>query len=271
MVEAAAKDDTTTTDDDKAGDKGGDDKGAQGGDDDDKGGNGDGGSVTDDQLSTKIDVEEIMEEYGLDSPGDLKEFIGGLSDMKGKIGEHDLDTLIENTKILQKYQADWQLQEEERKREKETPEETIKRLEKENKEILNKSKNQNNRQKASKAAEVALSEFGDTIDTVIKSAKDLPKEYQPFVSEFMGVDNPINEIDITDKAAIRRLTKAGIAKITAFEQAVIKRYRAGKTKIPKVKDADAAAGDTGADDRNPKTLKEAKSLLMQGLAGFGKK
>jgi hypothetical protein len=271
MAEAAAKDDTSIKDDDAgAGDQ--DDKS---GDKDDKGGDNDDG-VKDDQLSGagsgQLDVEEILDEYGLDSADDLKEFIANLSAMQGKIGEHDLDALIENTKTLQKYQANWQQQDEEKRRETETPEQTIARLEKENKNLQTKNVSNANRQKAAKAAETALSDFGDTVETVISSAKALPKEYAPFVAEFMGVDNPINEVDITDKAAVRRLTKAGINKINKFEQAVIKRYRAGKIKIPKVTSTEPTPGSTGSKDAaNPKNLKEAKSLLMQSLAGISNK
>lgn len=228
--------------------------------------------VDDGRVDTDFSVEEILDEYGLDSADELKEFIADLSGMKGKIGENDLDTLIENTKTLQRYQAQWAEQEEARKKENESPEETIARLEKEKKDILAKSAKNENRQKAAKAAENALAEFSDTVSSVASSAKELPKEYRPFLTEFMGVDNPINEVDITDKAAVRRLTKDGVKKLLAFEQAVIKRYRAGKTEIPKVTDTEPAPGKTGKEDtRNPKNLREAKSLIMQSLAGFGGK
>lgn len=236
-------------------------------------GNGEGGSVKDDQLSGEFDVEEILDEYGLESADDLKEFIADLSKMKGKIGENDLDTLIENTKTLKRYQTQWAEQEEAKRREDETPEETIKRLEKEKKDLQTKSAKRENQQKAAQAAEHALAEFNETVTSVAKNAKELPKEYRPFLSEFMGVDNPINEVDITDKAAVRRLTKDGVKKLLAFEQAVIKRYRDGKTAIPKVTETETVPGKTGDQDaRNPKNLKEAKSLIMQSLAGMsGKK
>ena len=45
-------------------------------------------------------------------------------------------------------------------------------------------------------------------------------------------------VSIDDQAAVRRLTKDGIKKMNDFAQLVIKEYRAGKVKIPKVKPAD---------------------------------
>lgn len=272
--------DDTTQDDDKnkdpndkgtqTGDGNGDDKAKAKGD---AGTDGDGKGVKDDQLSAgKLDVEEILDEYGLDSAEDLKGFIAHLADMEGKIGDNDLDTLIENTKTLQKYQANWQQQEEEKLKEKETPEETIARLEQEKTSALNKNKTQADKRKASKAAEAALGEFNDTIDSVIKGNKEVPKEYRGLIKEFMGVDNPINEVDITDKAAVRRLTKAGIKKIQVFEQGVIKRYLDGKVKIPKVTETETGAGSTASTDAaNPKNLKEAKAIMMQSARAYNRR
>ncbi len=268
--------DDTTQDDDKAKDP--DDKGTQqtdGGTDDGKtaAGTDDGKGVKDDQLSTgKLDVEEILDEYGLDSAEDLKGFIAHLADMEGKIGDNDLDALIENTKTLQKYQANWQQQEEEKQREKETPEETIARLEKEKTQALDKNKTQADKQKKSRAAKIAIDEFNDTITSVIEGNKEVPKEYRGIINEFMGVKNPINEVDITDKAAVRRLTKAGIKKIQVFEQGVIKRYLDGKVKIPKVTSTETTPGSTGSTDAvNPKNLKEAKAIMMKSARAYSKR
>jgi hypothetical protein len=270
------KDDKTTDDKGDKGDKGtDDDKGtkadAEGGDKGTKADAGTGdGDLKDDQLSTKIDVEEILDEFGLDSPADLKEFMGTLNEMRGKIGDHDLDTLLENTKKLNQYQAEWQRQSEEKQKEKETPEETIARLEKEKNQALKQNKTQADKRKAAKSAEAALDDFTDTVNTVIDGAKDLPKAYRPMLRKFMGIDNPINEVDITDKAALRRLTKSGIKEMTAFAQQVIKDYRAGKTKIPNV-DPIVPAGDTDAKGKEPKNLKEAKAIMMQSARAFAQK
>jgi len=257
--------DDKTTDDDKGNQNPNGDKGTKTDDNDDTGSaNND---LKDDQLSSKVDVEEILDEFGLDSPADLKEFMGSLNEMRGKIGDNDLDTLLENSKTLEKYQADWQRQEEEKLREKETPEETIARLEKEKHQAITKNKTQAEKRKAQKAAEQALGEFTETIDSVIKSSKDLPEAYRPMLRKFMGIDNPVNEVDITDKAALRRLTKAGIKDMTAFAQQIIKDYRDGKTKIPNVTPTEPAGGEA-AKGKEPKNLKEAKAMMMQSAAAM---
>jgi len=265
--------DDNTNVDEQPGNAGGGDKDPKI-DDGDNGVQSTGKSDHDDKLSggNKLDIEELLDEYGLDSPDELKEFVSGLAEMRGKIGDTDLDTLLENTKTLQQYQENWKAQEEEKRRESETPEQTIARLEKEKKDLQKQNMTQAQRQQAAKAAERALSEFNDTIETVIAGAESLPKEYQNFARKFMGVNNPMNEVDITDRAAVRRVGKANLKEFAKFEQAVIKNYLAGKTKIPKVTTTEPAPGSTGDSARaNPKNLKEAKRIMMESVGAFVKR
>jgi hypothetical protein len=224
--------------------------------------------VKDDKISSDdFSVAELCEDFGLDSPADLKEFVSNLNDMRGKIGDNDLDTLIENTKTLQKYQAEWQRQEEEKRREKETPEETIARLEKEKQQAITQNKTQTEKRKAQEAAKRAYHEFEETVDSVITNSKELPKAYRPMLRKFMGIDNPVTEVDITDKAALRRLTKNGVKEMNAFAQKIIKDYRDGKIKIPNVTPAEPAGGDS-AQGKEPKNLKEAKAMMMRSASAY---
>lgn len=267
MAEGATEEKMNTATDDTDND---DDKEQLG--DDDAGQKDDG--QADDKLSGgKLDVEEILDEYGLDSPEELKDFLASLNEMKGKIGDNDLDTLLENTKTLNQYQENWKAREEEKRRENETPEQTIARLEKEKQDLKTKHLTQAERIKKAKEAEQALDDFTDTVSQVIKSTKSLPKEYRPFAAKFLGIDNPINEVDITDKAAVRRLTKAAVEKdISDFEQTIIKRYLAGKVKVPNVTPTEPTPGATSEmDARNPKNLSEAKKIMMQSVGAFVKK
>ena len=231
----------------------------------------DAGTVKDDQLSTSLDVQEVLEEYDLDSPADLKDFVSELNKKAGKIGDRDLETLVENSKILEKYQADWARMEEEKLRESETPEDTITRLEKEKRDMITDTTKKANQEKSQRAAETALGDFGDTVAKVIASAQEVPKEYRDFASQFMGVDNAMNEVDITDKAAVRRVAKANVKLIQKFEQKVIKRYLDGKVAIPKVTSTETVSNAPGGEDAaNPKTLKEAKKIMMEGIKGFAR-
>jgi hypothetical protein len=249
--------------------------------DDDKGDKGDKGdddTKTDDDLDTGDDdagssgkeyVKEILDEFDLDSPEELKDFVKDLASLKGKIGENDLDKLIENSETLEKFQAHWAKEEQTKLKDSETPEQTIERLEKERDEIQGKRKTDSDNRKAKVAAERALDDFNDTVTGVIKSDKTVPDEYRKFFGKFMGVDNPVNDVNIDDKAAVRRLTKASVKDLMDFEQAVIKRYKSGKAKIPVVTKTETDAG-SDTDGKKIKSLADARRVFRERILGTRK-
>jgi hypothetical protein len=72
-------------------------------------------------------------------------------------------------------------------------------------------------------------------------AMDMPKDQTGFILEFMGVGNPANDIDITDKKAIKRLVSEAAKKKDDYDQAVIAAYLKGKGQTPKVGSAQSGA------------------------------
>jgi len=91
---------------------------------------------------------------------------------------------------------------------------------------------------------------------------EIPKEQQNFISEFFGVGNPFNDIDITDRKAIKKLVADGIKKKEAYDQAIIQAYIKGKEGIPKVAATQAAAPTQDA----PKVmLKDARRIFAETM------
>ncbi len=88
-------------------------------------------------------ISGILDKHGLTSAEELGEFIDNLTSLKGRIGDEDPEELLKAKQTLQTYHKEWAKQEREKIREKETPEETIARLEKELRdEQTRKTKNQ---------------------------------------------------------------------------------------------------------------------------------
>lgn len=237
-----------------------------------EGAGGDTGSGTGDksgspESGTDFDVSEILDEYGLESPAELKEFIGGLNEMRGKVGDADLDELIENSNTLKKFQSEWAKQEREKLKESETPEETIARLEKENEQLANKRKSDRQKMAAAESAKKAIEGFNSTVNAAIEGAKDVPKSWRPFIAKFMGVNNPVNEIDIEDRATVRRLTKDGVKEMSKFAQAVIKDYRDGKVKIPEIASPQSPPSDSSK-PKGAKNLSDARRIMHESMAAL---
>lgn len=214
-------------------------------------------------------VEAILDKYGLTTHEELQEFIDGLAGMKSKLGEADLDEIMESHETLKAYRREWAKQEREKLKEKESPEETIKRLEKEREELERQMTKGEQRRKQSEAAKRHLEEFAKTVVSTIEADEAIPEEYRTFAAALLGVKNPINDVDIRDKAAVRKAWKAyGARVVKDFEQAVIKRYREGKSGLPATPPPAGGGGAPVPADGKAKNLSEARRLAHQSLSAL---
>lgn len=206
-------------------------------------------------------LSNLLLEHDLESPEQLGEFIKDLSKLRGKVGDLDIDDLLENKALMTKYQKHWATQEANKKKEGETEPETIKRLEGEldakNKAEQN-AKSQSDELKENKQA---LDSFNATVMKAIKGVKNVPEEYHSFLTLFMGVENPINEVDLKDRGKIIELTKAGAKQLMDFEQVIIKRYIEKKTDVPAVTTTTDTSTETG--EKPIKSISDARKRMAE--------
>lgn len=205
-------------------------------------------------------LNEILEANDLTDIEDLVELVESGKKVKGKLTDvNALDNIIEKAMTLEKYEQYWAEQEERKRRTEEDPEDTIKRLERELKDkekVLEKTEKE---KKEIQEAKNAIRFYESEVSDMIKEVENISKDQRPFVLEFMGVNNPANEIDITDKRAIKRLVSDGIKKLETYDQQVIKNYLAGKTAVPKM-----GSATTGGEPEKPRVmLKDARKALRE--------
>ena len=208
-------------------------------------------------------VQSVLDEYDIDSPEQLNEFLKNLSGLKDQLGNSDLEELKENSALLKKYQKHWAKEEAAKKEDGETPEETIERLKKENKRIDKEMRSDRAEQEKAERANTDLKTFNSTVTSSVEANKDVPAEYRKFLGEFLGVGNEINEVDLNDKAGVKRISKAGAKKMLDFEQLVIKRYLKGKTETPKI----STATETPSEKPTKITRKNVKAIMVERLKG----
>lgn len=212
-------------------------------------------------LKAQETLNDLMEEHGFDSMEDLTEELNSGKSLKEILGGRDAAKSMKQVETLESYEEYWAMQEETRKREEETETDTVKRLEKRALEAEKALKIRDNELHAAKEAEIALSAFNSDIKNFLKS-EEVPDEYRGIFAKFMGVDNPFNEIDITDKAAVRKFAKTMKKELLDHEQAVIKRYRKGKTDTPVItKTGIQPAGEP----HTFKTMEERASVMKSLL------
>ena len=212
-------------------------------------------------------VQSLLKANKVESVEELEGLLEEGTTLKGRVKDiQNIDELMEKATTFDQYQEYWGYQDELKKREDEEPDETIKRLEGK----IMEGKRVQEDEKKSKAeaaeAEKAIKTYEREVKSLVREA--VGKEESGFINEFFGVDNPFNEIDITDTKAIEKMVKEGVKKKETYDQMVIKKYLAGKTEVP-----DIPSGDTTVPDvPKIKNLKEARKIFAERVGRvFGDK
>ena len=232
----------------------------------------DGQARDDDHVDESEDrIQDLLDKHGFDSYEDLEESVNSLKELEGLIGKRDAKQLVEDADYLAKVKEFWKEQDELKKQEDETYEDTAKRLAKDKKELEQKLKDRDKEEASKKArreveknTERLISSFNTTVNAEVDKAKDLPKEYKSFLKEYLGVDNPANEIDIGLKPEIRSMAREGIKKFQDLEQVIIRRYLDGKIEVPKITTTDGSQTPVDG-EKKVKSMKEARSALYEAF------
>ncbi|MFA5377331.1 MAG: hypothetical protein WC455_16390 [Dehalococcoidia bacterium] len=207
-------------------------------------------------------LSELLKANDLVDADDLLDLVKHGKAIKGKLADlNSIDDILAKATRLEKYEAYWKEQEEKKRREVEDPDQTIARLESELKRKNKDDRDKEEKRKEAERAKQAISGYESEVSALV-SETDIPKEQQGFILEFFGVGNPANDIDITDRKAIKRLIADGIKKKEAYDQAIIQAYIKGKDGIPKVGSSDTAAPS----ENKPKImLKDARKMFAETM------
>ena len=207
-------------------------------------------------------LQKLLKANELDDPDDLEDLVAKGRIVKGKLADlNQLDEIIEKANKLSKYENYWAEQEERKRRETEDPDSTIARLENQLKTKSAKEQQRDFERHQAEQAKAAIQGYDSEVKSLIKEM-EMPKDQQSFILEFMGVGNPANDIDITDRKAIKRLVSEAKSKKEAYDQAVIKEYLKGKESVVKV----GPAGSGAPEVNKPKVmLKDARRIFLETM------
>lgn len=212
-------------------------------------------------------LQNLLKANELDDPDDLADLVAKGKVVKGKISDlSQIDDIIAKAQKLEKYEAYWKNQEERKKREQEDPNDTIAKLDRELREKHDSDQQRERQWSEADNAKRAIHTYEREVTELIKEL-EVSKDQQGFVLEFFGVGNPANDIDITDKKAIKKLIQDGIKKKESYDQAVIAAYLKTKQEIPKVASGAGTATET---TKSKIMLKDARKMFreqMQGASG----
>ena len=178
-------------------------------------------------------VESVLEEYGYDSIDEMIEDLSKSQQLQEMVGGKDVRKLLAAQEELEKIHAYWAEQELERKKEEELPDETIKRLERENLELKKIRQEEERLLEEQKRAEKIWAQYDNHITSFIDSQEDLMDAEKDFLHTLLTRDSFINDVDIENKADVKKMEKRVVSMMNNLKQKIIDSYVEGKLKLPK--------------------------------------
>lgn len=216
-------------------------------------------------------AKNLVEINNLEDIDDLKDLVESGRKVYGKkIDLDNLDKIVEKAETLDRYQKHWAQQEELNKRNAETPEETIVRLQRKVEEVSGEKEKRDLVENEAREAKKAVTFYDSEVQELINGIENLSAPEKDYLTWSIGVDNDCNKIDITDKKQVKRVVTDGVKKynnlVRTVKDEAIKEYLAGKTSIPKVPSTDGTVATTKVEP--PKGLgnmrKSFHELMKQG-------
>jgi len=217
-------------------------------------------ATSDNGEEKKFSLDDLYHETGIKDPDELKSTLSYLDDIKGKLAGEDLETVLKQAKTLREYEERWAAEDERKKREEQTPEETIEYLEEKLKEVTSAQQTRAQREAEENKRQEAMGKY----DSEVSKALDLAKDLDPIVKDFLGKtlssNYESNTINPSDLRAVRNMVANEAKAVDAFKRDIIKQYVAGKIEMP---DIAPTAPSAPAASKGPKTIKEAAAIAKQ--------
>ena len=214
-------------------------------------------------VNAQKSLDGLLEKHGFESVDDVIDALESKSTISKKLGDRDLDAIIKAAETLEGYEAIWAADEIKRQNADDTDEGRISRLEKELQSFRDEKKSEKDKERAAKESKDAIDAY-EEIATSISKENDIPEGQIPFFKEFMGINNPILDVDLDDKIAVRKMVKDQTKKYNSFVNGIIKSYTEGKIKLVDIKPADPVVPDKP----QAKNLKEARNMAKDRILGF---
>ncbi len=226
-------------------------------------------------------VQELLDRHGFFDLDELQEALEGGLELKDLIGNEDAKQLVEDATTLRNYRKIWAEQQGKSGKTPTTPDLSDEDLSPEEKLQLQQQEIENLRQQLTEREEAeatlketqkAIESYKQEVGLVLDHLK-VPDEHKEFAELLMGVNNPLDDVDIRDRRAVRRGAMAVGRRfqefIKAVQQQAIDNYAKGRGEVrPSVKE-EGSPGSSSLTGK-PKipenaTLEETFAILNEQL------
>lgn len=209
-------------------------------------------------------VNDLLESHGYDSMDELVEALNRGQTLSQLVGNYDANELVNEYQEFQRVKQYWAEQEAARQKANEQPEETIARLEREKKEIIEGRKREEADRQAIEESKRVVQEFDDGVRKFVNSDPDISDSDKKMLVQFLGVDNEMTVVDYTDKAAVKRALGAGKQRFSKFikdiKQKAVDEYIAGKSDVTPMTKSDTGSPVTDNVRTEPEPLPDGATV-----------
>ncbi len=223
------------------------------------------------------ELQGILEKNGFKSGAELTAALESGQSLQEVLGDQDAATVIEASNNWNKAEEFWAEQEAAKLKEGESDPETVTRLETEIATLKEQRKTETARNAETKSTKDALKVFDTEVASTVDGEK-LSESEAKLAKLFLGMDNPMDDVDIKSKTAVRQAVgsnlKAFKTLLMSVKQSAVDRYVSGKSEIiPVGKEVGAAPIDTGErftvgkDETTEQALARANQTLIEYLNG----
>lgn len=209
-------------------------------------------------------LDNLVDKHGFKDYDDLLKHVERGSSLEELIGSADAKTLVDKARTLDRYMDQLAEKERQEKLKDETPDETIARLEDE----LKSEKRQNEKtiksQEEQQVNQKAIDTYNKEVKSIVSEIEDLPEDVHDIAALFLGVDNPMDDIDIKDIRTVRATARKSLKKFAAFldsyKKSVIDDYVAKKEGISATPSSEQNAGPSGESAEEKLKLDEKDTI-----------
>ncbi len=205
----------------------------------------------------KDGFQTLLTEAGFKDKAELVTALKAGTDLTELIGDQDATALIEAADNWNRAEQYWAEQDALKTEEGESETETIARLKQEKVDLVNQQKTETDKQTAAKENSQAVQTFNTEITAAVEEAK-LAEPEAALAKLFLGLDNPMDDVDIQSKKSIRLALTENIGKfrelVKTIKQTTVDDYVAGKKDITPIP----------TDDGGETTVPGSKFELKEG-------
>jgi rubrerythrin len=212
---------------------------------------------------TEKKVTEIMDQHGYDNLDEMMEDLVSSRTLAKEVGDRDIKKLLSAQEELEKIHAYWAEQELKKKREDELPDETISRLEKQLKEFSTSKQQEEKHRKEQEEADRFWARYDNDITSFIESKDNVTGAEKTFFDAILRKDSFINNVNVQDRAEVKKMTKQVSKLVEDFKSAIIEDYRNGKIETPKMTSTQEPV--TSLKETKPKNIKESGNVAVEIL------